>query len=200
MGDRQVSFDTPLPRRHVAQTVGLAGLSALTAFQLGPLAALAQSSESVAEIINIAATAEALAVSLTDAVMAGAHQYDRRKGLPPTLVRSAKAIQAEEYPHYQYLTKAGAQALTLKFTIPQNLAGITRESSALLSFLVEAETIFIGAHIAAARKFTTLGHPKLAQATFQICGMECEHRVHTRHGLGDAPPTLWTSKPHLSGR
>ena len=57
---------------------------------------MAASSESVGSIISTFATAEALAVTLLGAAIAGAEKYDGGKGLPPTVVRWLKAMQAQE--------------------------------------------------------------------------------------------------------
>jgi hypothetical protein len=176
-----------MDRRGFIRLTGAAGLG-LAMSQLGTLSALAQSNETVADIINIAATAEALAVSLTGAVIAGAAKYDGGKGLSAMLVTWVKGIQAEEQAHYQYLTAAGAKPLTTTFTVPQNLAGITTDSKTLLTFVVAAESIFIGAYIAAAQEFTDLKQPALAKVALQIAGVEAEHRVLANYGLGANPP------------
>jgi len=176
-----------MDRRGFIRLTGAAGLG-LAMTQLGTLSALAQSNETVADIINIAATAEALAVSLTGAVIAGAAKYDGGKGLPAMLVTWVKGIQAEEQAHYQYLTAAGAKPLTLTFTVPQNLAAITTDSKTLLNFVVAAENIFIGAYIAAAQEFTDLKQPALAKVALQIGAVEAEHRVLASYGTGANPP------------
>jgi hypothetical protein len=176
-----------MDRRGFMRLTGAAGLG-LALTQLGTLSALAQSNETVANIINIAATAEALAVSLTGAVIAGAAKYDGGKGLSATLVTWVKGIQAEEQAHYQYLTAAGAKALTTTFTVPQNLAGITNDSKTLLNFVVAAETIFIGAYTAAAQEFTDLKQPALAKVALQISSVEAQHRVLANYGVGAMPP------------
>jgi hypothetical protein len=103
-------------------------------------------------------------------------------------VRWVKGIQAEEKAHYDYLIGAGAKPLTLTFTVPQNLAGITTDSRQLLDFVVAAETIFIGAYIAAAEEFTQMKQPELAQVALQIAGVESEHRVLANYGRGVMPP------------
>jgi len=174
-------------RRGLLKLTGAAGLGfALT--QMGALSALAASNETVADIINIAATAEALAVSLTGAVIAGAGKYDGGKGLSAMLVRWVKGIQAEEQAHYQYLVAAGAKPLTLTFTVPQNLASITTSSKDLLNFVVAAETIFIGAYTAAAQEFSDLGQPALSKVAAQIADVEAQHRVLANYGAGVMPP------------
>jgi hypothetical protein len=152
------------------------------------LKTMAASSESVGSIIDIFATAEALAVTLLGAAIAGAEKYDGGKGLPPMIVSWVKAMQAQEQAHYEYLTKAGAKPLTLTFTIPQNLANIATESNALLDFEVSAETIFIGAYVAAAGEFANLGQPALAQVACQLAGVESEHRVLANYARGTVPP------------
>ena len=58
------------------------------------LKTMAASSESVGSIIDIFATAEALAITLLGAAIAGAEKYDSGKGLPPMIVRWLKAMQA----------------------------------------------------------------------------------------------------------
>ena len=186
-------------RRGFMKLTGAAGLGfALT--QMGALSALAQSNETVADIINIAATAEALAVSLTGAVIAGAGKYDGGKGLSDMLVRYIKAIQAEEQAHYQFLTGAGAKALTLTFTVPQNLAAITTDSKTLLNFVVQAETIFIGAYTAAAQEFAQLQQPNLSKVALEIAGVESEHRVLANFAYGTMPPNNvgFESAPYAS--
>lgn len=152
------------------------------------LRTMAASSESVGSIISIFATAEALAVTLTGAAIAGAEKYDAGKGLPPLVVRWVKAIQAQEQAHYEYLTKAGAKPLTLTFTVPQNLADITTDSKALLDFVVSEEGIAIGAYVAAAAEFADLGQPALAQVACQIAGVESEHRTLANYARGAVPP------------
>lgn len=176
-----------LSRRGFVKLSGAAGLG-LAMTQLGTLTALAQSNEAVADIINIASTAEALAVTLTGAVIAGASKYDNGKGLSPMLVTWVKAIQAEEQAHYNYLVSAGAKPLLTTFTVPQNLANITTDSKALLGFVVAAETLFIAAYTAAAQEFTMLNQPALSKVALQIAGVESEHRVLANYGYGTMPP------------
>jgi len=188
MFDLFASSSNGVTRRSFARTAGIAGLGALALSQLGTLRALAQGKESVADVINIAATAEALAVTLTGAVIAGAKTYDGGQGLSPTMVAWVKGIQAEEQAHYQYLTQAGAKALTLTFTVPQDLAAITKDSKALLTFVVAAETLFIGAYTAAAAAFAAAGQPALAEIAYRVTGVECEHRVLARYAMGATPP------------
>lgn len=179
------SFTTS--RRGLFKIAGAAGMG-LALAQAGTLGALAASNESIQDIINIAATAEALAVTLSGAVLAGASKYDGGKGLSPFLVTVIKAVQAEEQDHYNYLASAGAKPLTLTFTVPQNLVSITNDSKALLTFIQQAETVFIGAYTAAAQEFANLGHPELSQVAYQIGGVECEHRALVNYGLGISPP------------
>ena len=182
------ALHSPIGRRGFLKLTGAAGLGAAALSQLPALTALAAADESVADIVNVAATAEALAVTLTGAVTAGAGGYDGGKGLPDMLVRWVKAIQAEEQAHYAFLTAAGAKPLTTTFTVPQSLAAITNDSKALLTFVVGAETIFIAAYTAAAERFAQLSQPQLAQVALQIAGVEAEHRVLASAGLGASPP------------
>ncbi len=152
------------------------------------LRAAAQHSESVNDITTIAATAEALAVTLLGAAIAGAAGYDGGKGLNPSLVTVLKAAQATEQAHYNFLTGAGAKPLTLTFTIPANLAAITKDSKALFSTIEQLETAFISAYAAAAREFAEMKQPDLVRVALQIAGTEAEHRALARLAQGDPLP------------
>ena len=53
---------------------------------------------------------------------------------------------------------------------------------------MSAETIFIGAYVAAAGEFANLGQPALAQVACQLAGVESEHRVVANYARGAVPP------------
>src|SRR5579884_2866766 len=113
------------------------------------MAAAADASESVADIVNVAATAEAMAVTLLGAAIAGAPGYDGGKGLDTGLVRVLKAAQAAEQAHYNFLTGAGAKPATLTFNLPDPKIGT--DSTTLFATIEALETAFISAYAAAAR-------------------------------------------------
>lgn len=134
------------------------------------------SCESVQTIINIAATAEAFAVTALGHALDNA--ANGKLDLPKEAVQALTAARAEEQAHYDYLTGAGAKALTLDFTVPD--AKIVTDAPTFLKTLVALEEAFIAAYMAAAQEFAVLGEAALAQVALQIGAVEAEHRAGVR--------------------
>lgn len=132
--------------------------------------------ESVQEIINIAATAEAFAVTLLGEALASAERGE----LPLNLEAQGAltAARAAEQAHYDVLTGAGAEPLTLTFTVPD--PELLTSPSMFLETLVSLEEAFIAAYTAAAQAFAILGEAELAQIALQIGAVEAEHRAGAR--------------------
>jgi hypothetical protein len=150
--------------------------------------AMAQS-EDVTTIINIAATAEAMAVTLLGAAIAGAAGYtnaDGSKGLAALLVAVLKAAQSSEQAHYAYLTGAGAKPLTTTFNIPDQK--IATDTTTLFKTIEALETAFISAYEAAANEFSSMGKSALVKVALQIGAVEGEHRALARLAQGDSLP------------
>ncbi len=131
--------------------------------------------ESIQEIINIAATAEAFAVTVLGGALANA--ANGTLALNAEQVQAIKASRAEEQAHYAYLIGTGATPLTT-FTIPD--PKIVTDVATFLNTLITLEEIFIAAYIAAAQEFAILGKPELAQVVMAIASVEAEHRVLAR--------------------
>ena len=150
--------------------------------------AMAQS-EDVTTIINIAATAEAIAVTLLGAAIAGAAGYtnaDGSKGIAAPLVAVLKAAQSAEQAHYAYLTGAGAKPLTTTFNIPD--PKIATDTTTLFKTIEALETAFISAYEAAANEFSSMGKSALVKVALQIGAVEGEHRALARLAQGDSLP------------
>ena len=132
--------------------------------------------EDVQSIINIAATAEAFAVT----ALGGAIDNAINGLLPLTdeAIQSLVAARATEQLHYDFLVAAGAEPLTLTFTIPDET--ILTDPATFYPTLVALEEAFIAAYIAAAQQFAILGEPDLAEIALQIGAVEAEHRVGVR--------------------
>lgn len=143
---------------------------------------MASSCETIPEIINIAATAEALAV----AALGGALQ----SAAGGTLALNAEQIQfvtaarAEEQAHYDVLIGAGAKPLTTTFTLPD--PNILTNPATFLNTVIGLEEAFIAAYMAAAQEFSILGKSDLVQLAIQIGCVEAEHRAHARFYAIDA--------------
>lgn len=145
--------------------------------------------ESAQTILNIAATAEALAVTafynVHEAVVQG--KFDTTGIAVPvdTLVTIVRAILREEQDHYAFVVGAGGRPAVTSFTLP---AGVLSSALDALHFVEVAETTFVAAYMAAVRDFAKVSQPQLAQYAYQIGAVEAEHRALARAGLGEMPP------------
>jgi hypothetical protein len=180
-----------LTRRDLAKLAGAAGLGlALTkAGAIRGIAEAASMSESVTDIINVAATAEAMAVTLLGAAIKGAPGYvnaDGSKGLAAPFVVVLKAAQSAEQAHYAFLTHAGAKPLTLTFNVPD--PKMATETTTLFKTIETLETAFIAAYMTAAREFAAMKKSDLVKVALQIGGVEAEHRALARLALGAPLP------------
>ena len=146
-------------------------------------------SESVKTILDIAATAEALAVTafynVHVQVLKGKFNTHGLAIPNHVLVAVVRAILREEQDHYAFLVGAGGEPLYTSFSFPPD---ILTDGVAALQFVAKAETIFVAAYMAANREFANAGMATLAQYAYQIGGTEAEHRALARTALGDLPP------------
>ena len=149
---------------------------------------LAMMPESAQSILNIAATAEAAAVTalyhLHVAVNAGKVNTAGIAVPVPTLVHIVRGILRQEQDHYAFLTGAGAKPLATSFTFPSVILGDALQA---LRFLETADEIFAAAYLAANREFAQGGLAKLAQYSFQIGATEEAHRSLARAAQGKLP-------------
>jgi hypothetical protein len=132
--------------------------------------------ESVQEIINIAATAEALAVTALGGAIASAQAGEL--ALNAEQIEVLQASRFTEQIHYEVLTGAGAQPLTTTFTLPD--PAIVSDVPTFLTTLIGLEEAFIAAYMAAAQVFTIRNQPDLVRLAVQIGAVEADHRAHAR--------------------
>lgn len=132
--------------------------------------------ETVQEIIDIAVTAEAFAVTALGAAIDNA--LNGLLALNAEQIQTLQAARAAEQSHYEYLIAAGAVPLTLTFTVPD--PAIFTDVPTFLTTLITLEEAFIAAYIAAAQEFAILGRADLARVALQIGAIEAEHRVGVR--------------------
>jgi len=132
--------------------------------------------ETTQEIIDIAVTAEAFAVTLLGEAIAASERGELP--LNPEAVGTLKAARAAEQAHFDVLTEAGAEPLTLTFTVPD--PALLANVGLFFETLVSLEEAFIAAYTAAAQEFAISGQAELAQLALQIGAVEAEHRVGAR--------------------
>lgn len=158
------------------QTWGGASAFAIASPVSSTMRQAAATCESVQEIINIAATAEAFAVTALGGALANA--ANGTLALNAEQIQTLTAARAQEQAHYQFLTSAGAKPLTTTFTVPD--PKIVTDVPTFLKTLISLEEIFIAAYLAAAQEFAALGEARLAQVALQIGAVEAEHRAGVR--------------------
>jgi len=140
------------------------------------LQSVAATCESVQDIINIAATAEAMAVTALGGALDNA--ANGKLALNAEQIQVIKAARAEEQAHYAFLTSSGAKPLTTTFTVPD--PKIITDVPTFLKTLISLEEAFIAAYLAAAQEFATLKQARLVQVALQIGAVEAEHRAGLR--------------------
>ncbi len=185
-------------RAFFSKTAKIAGATALGAAGAGllqPIAARAATGaitnkDTVADILNIAATAEALAVTFYY------NALENQAGLPDVnSVANRNYFQAasiQEYEHLHYLQKLGGAPLATKFYFPDNM--FTDESVFFPTALV-LEEFFIAAYLIAALDFSgavssniTTADPYALGFAVQVLGVECEHRALLGVAANITPP------------
>lgn len=128
--------------------------------------------DSVQTILNIAATAEQLAVTFyTNGINNAA-----RLGISGQNLNYLTGAVVEEQLHLNLLLKSGAKPLTGTFSFPHSLSTFERQGE-FLRTLEQLETAFESAYLAAIRDFSILGQPDLAVLAGQILSIEAEHRA-----------------------
>ena len=162
---------------------GLPAVAAAAVTSKAPTGA-ALPADTTQAILNIADTAEHLAVTYLGYVLAKAP-------LPANVAAILRAARYEEYVHLRTLESAGAKPLTTTFSLgagaTPNLALVTDTATALAT-IEAAEGLFVAAYLAAVADFAAASNWKWAQYCAEILGVESEHRVLARVALGATPP------------
>jgi hypothetical protein len=157
---------------------GIAMASFAASFGMGTAQAAA-ANDDIATIVNLAATAETLAVTFYYAAITGA-QFD----VDAADVEYLKlAMDAEQY-HLDVLGTLGGKSLTQQFYVP---ATVLSDPAVFVKTGLAAETAFVAAYLAATRVLGDGGHGKLAATTAQHAASEAVHLSLIRD-IGGLPP------------
>jgi hypothetical protein len=163
--------------------VGAAGAVGVTAVGAGVLSVLPRSIahaaagsskciDSVQTILNIAATAEQLAVTFYSNGIANA----KALGISGVNLDYLKAAVVEEQLHENLLVAAGGKSLTSTFSFP----GAGKTFTNLGTFIItlnQLESDFESAYLIAISELAQQNQPGLAVLAGQIATIEAEHRV-----------------------
>jgi hypothetical protein len=174
-------------RSFLKSSTFIAGASALGINSLfGLSAAFAQdmaADDDVATIINLAATAELFATTHYLAAINGAEAM----GFNDTIVNYLKAGFIAEQDHLDLLVSLGAVPVVTEFYVPATLFS---DAAVFAATTEVAETIFVGAYLAATRIFSKAGEAGFATTTAQIAAVEAEHRALVRQIGGLLPNNI----------
>ena len=162
-----------------AGVAGVAGLAAAGIILTEPKgdktaahAAAAAAPDAVKTILNIAATAETLAVIFYTQGLENAKWLY----LSNPAFLDLEAARLEEMQHLQFLLKQGAKPLTKTFSFPKG-ADTFKNLGKFIQTQQLLETLFVAAYIVAAKEFALLQKPDLVQIAGQIGAVEAEHRA-----------------------
>ena len=126
--------------------------------------------ETVADILNSAAIAEAIGITF----YYGGIQAGFFAQLSQPQQWYLQAALDEERHHLDFLRQNGAAVPPAAFFFPAN---VFVDLSAFLTLLDTLENLFIGTYLAAIQRFAQVGEFLLAEIAGQILGVEAEHRV-----------------------
>jgi hypothetical protein len=186
-------------RSFFTRTAHIAGATALGAAGVGmlqPIAARAAArpaagnSDTLQEVIDIAATAESLATTFYFyALAAGSALPDVNSTANQNYFQAAVV---QEFEHLKYLRKLGAKPATTKFYFPDNMFS---DESVFFPTALLLEEYFIAAYLQAALDFSgavssgiTMANPYALGFAVQVMGVECEHRALLGVAANNNPP------------
>src|SRR5262249_54448734 len=148
-------------------TAGIGGGLALASFANIFSVSAAEGGDDPQTILNLAATAETLAVTFYYNAIIGASF-----GLDEADVAYLKfALDSEQY-HLNFLKANGGSSLAQQFYVPATLLS---DPSVFVKTGADAETAFVGAYLAATRRFGDLGLGRLAATAAQHACSESQH-------------------------
>jgi hypothetical protein len=161
-------------RRMIAGTAAtLGGMAALTLPDLAKAETLSPNN-TPENLLAVAATAEVLA-TIVNTVGADV------RGLDKTTRRNVAAAAQQELEHFNVLKGLGAQELTKKIWIPDELFAKPQN---LLNGLQFGDQVFINAYLIATTVFGDAGNGQFARYTAEFMGVEGVHRALARQSLG----------------
>ncbi len=135
--------------------------------------------DDIPTILNLAATAETLAVT---------HYYnvltDSKIALNPAETAYLRAALDTEFQHLQFLNANGAKALASQFFFPKNVYTDRDQFSQITE---TAESSFVAAYLAAVRRIAELGNSLLAATAAQVAATEQVHLALIRQIGGRVP-------------
>ncbi len=172
--DKTTQSGSGVSRRNVLKTLGIGGSAAALSFGMADAVNAQTAGDDPQTIINLASTAEALAVTAFHSIITLSNFYG---GLRPVYQNYLKSALTQEQAHFDFLVAAGARPLANKFFFPNGIL----ENLGLYVFVTDVlEGTFIGAYLASVRRFAELNRPDLAWTSASVMGIEAEHKALNR--------------------
>lgn len=186
LGALEASFSTRRSRRTFLKGAVATGVAATSVGLLTKAAhGQAQAADTVQTILNVAATAETLAVTFYTNGVTNATAL----GLSGGALNDIKAALIEEQIHLNFFKANGGVPAAQTFSFPKGTATFS-DLATFISTQQQLEGVFDSAFIAASYEFVQLGHPDLARIAVQIAMIESEHRALGRDIASDKNLTL----------
>jgi hypothetical protein len=161
---------------------GIAAASFAGAFGIKSAQAAHDRMDDAQTILNLAATAETLATTFYYAALNLA-EFELSD---EDVLYLKLALDAEKY-HLDFLMSNGGASLTQQFYVPATLLS---DPGVFVQVGTTAETAFVGAYLAATRRFAELNLPRIAATTAQHACSEAQHLVLIRDIGGLTPNNL----------
>lgn len=131
-------------------------------------------------MLNIAATAETLAVTHYHAALTtGGLNLSAQERM------ILQAALSSELQHLEFINASGGTALTEQFFVRAN---VYTNRAIFIQQTDDAEVVFVGAWLAATRRFAELGNPRLAATAAQVACVEQSHKALIRGFAPDLIP------------
>lgn len=166
---------------------GIGAASFVRAFGVGGAQAAEVTENDIATIVNLAATAEALAVTFYYTMLTQATFH-----VGEDATEYLKLAMDAEMHHLQILQALGGRSSAQQFYMPQRMHS---DASVFVDTGLRAETVFAGAYLAATHRFAMLGQPQLAATAAQHGASEAQHLTLIRHLAGMVPNDLTLPAP-----
>ncbi len=165
-----------------ASAVGFGGMFGIHTNQAVP------AGDAIADILNIAATAKSFAVT---------HYYRSLQSTTKAKFTAAqiaylKAGLESEQAHLDFLVANGAKPLVTEFYFPAGTFDTAKTFGVVTGI---AETVFVGAYLAATRRFAELGQPLLAATAAQVAVVEGQHLALVNDIAGIFPNNVALAAP-----
>lgn len=148
--------------------------------------ASAAAGDDVPTMLNVAATAETFACT---------HYYQALKSnirFTTQQLAYVKAALEEELDHLEFLNLKGGVTQAAQFYFP---TGVFKSTVSFGSVSAIAETVFVGAYLAATRRIAELGDPLLAATMAQVAVVEGQHLALVRQTANELPNNLALAEP-----